>query len=346
MLKGVRVVVTGASGNIGTAMLRWLLDHPAVDSVAAIARHPPSGGHEGAAHSPSDGKRLSWHSADLTDADPASRLTEIFVGADAVVHLAWRITGDRDRRGQERTNRRGSAAVLEAARRARVGHLTFLSSAAVYSPAPPGARVAEDWPRRGIPGSSYSADKVAVEDMLDRAEADAPRPRIVRVRPPAVLQTAAAREVTAMALGRLAPLARLTGGRLPLLPLPSHTRTQLVAAEDVADLVGRALLSDASGAFNVADDPVLAPADLAALLGGRHVPAPAFLIRAVVDVTFRLRLQRLNPSWLDVLLRVPLLDCARARTELGWRSSHDARALLASIRDAVASGQGASSPPL
>ena len=340
MLDAVRVVLTGATGNVGTALCRWLVDHPAVSSVSAIARRLPSSSGD------QTNARTQWHSVDIAEPDASERLARIFAGADAVVHLAWRITEDHDRNQQLRVNRDGSAAVFDAVRRAGVRHLTFLSSAAVYSPAPPGSVVREDWPRRGIPGSAYSADKVAVEDLLDRVQAETPDLRIVRVRPPTVLQASAAGEIAAMALGRAAPLTRILRGRLPLLPLPSRTRIQVVAAADVADLVGRALLADASGAFNVADEPVLSPAELAELLGGRHVPVPAHLIRALLDVTFRLRLQRLDPSWVDVLVNGPQLDCESARTRLGWRGSHDGRALLTELRETVAKGAGAPAPPL
>lgn len=340
MLAVVRVVVTGATGNIGTALLRWLADEPAVDSVVGIARRvPQSGGDEAY-------DRTTWQSVDLADPQAYDRLTGIFAGADAVVHLAWRILADHDRDQQVRINRGGSEAVLRAVRQARVGQLVHLSSAAVYSPAPAGRPVPESWPRRGIPGSPYSEDKVAVEDRLDEAEAAAPDLRVVRVRPPAVLQTSAAREFTGMTLGRFAVLAQLMRARLPVLPLPSSAFTQVVAADDVADLIGRAVLRGASGAYHVADDPILTPADLARLLGGRHVPVPAFLTRTMVDLTFRLRLQRLNPSWLDVLLGTPLLDCSKARVELEWRPRQDARELVTRMREAVAAGIGGATPPL
>ena len=149
-----------------------------------------------------------------------------------------------------------------------------------------------------------------------------------------------------MTLGRLALLARVTRGRLPLLLLPTRAQAQVVEAQDVADVVGRALMAGASGAYNVADEPVLGAAELARLLGGRHVSTPALVTRTLLDLTFRLRLQRLNPSWLNVLLHVPLLDCAKARAELGWQGSHDARAVVRRLREALAVGEGASAPPL
>jgi UDP-glucose 4-epimerase len=336
----VRVVVTGASGNIGTALLRWLAGRTEVSDTVGIARRvPPADAGE-----PYD--RAAWRAIDVASPRAGDELAEVFGDADTVVHLAWHIVAGHDRRTQSRTNRDGSGNVLTAALRARVPHLVHLSSAAVYSPRATDTTVRETWPRRGIASSAYSQDKVAVEDLLDRAEAEHPRLRIARIRPPAVLQPAAAGALLRMALGRSAPLARVVRGRALLLPLPADATTQVVAAEDVADLVGRAVLVRAAGAFNVADEPILTPAVLARLLGGRHLPVPRGVLRRLLGATWRMRLQNLDPSWADMLVDTPLLDCARARTELGWRPRHDARLTVAATRRAVARGAGAASPRL
>ncbi len=38
----MRIVVVGATGNVGTSVLRSLADEPAVDSVLGIARRAPA----------------------------------------------------------------------------------------------------------------------------------------------------------------------------------------------------------------------------------------------------------------------------------------------------------------
>jgi nucleoside-diphosphate-sugar epimerase len=337
---GVRVVVTGASGNIGTALLRWLATRAEVGDMVGVARRAPPVD----AGEPYD--RVAWREVDVGRGDAEGELTEAFRGADAVVHLAWHIVAGHDRRTQRRTNLVGSGHVLAAALRARVPQFVHLSSAAVYSPRTSDTPVSEAWERRGIAGSTYSQDKVAAEDLLDRAEADHPDLRVVRIRPPAVLQPAAAGELVRMALGRSAPLARLVRGRVPVLPLPRQAVTQVVAAQDVADLAGRAMLARASGAFNVADEPALRPALLARLVGGRQLPVSREFLRRLVGATWRMRLQPLDPSWVDLLVDTPLLDCTRARTELGWRPTHDARLTVTATRRAVADGTGTASPRL
>ena len=78
----MRVVVTGASGNVGTSVLRSLGHDPAVDSILGLARRIPEARFS----------KTEWAAADVAYSD----LTEHFRGADAVVHLAWLIQPGRD----------------------------------------------------------------------------------------------------------------------------------------------------------------------------------------------------------------------------------------------------------
>src|SRR6185312_234391 len=78
----MRVVVTGATGNVGTSVLRALSADPAVDEIVALARRAPGRALEGA----------EFLRADVTTDD----LAAVFRGADAVVHLAWLIQPGRD----------------------------------------------------------------------------------------------------------------------------------------------------------------------------------------------------------------------------------------------------------
>ena len=93
---------------------------------------------------------------------------------------------------------------------------------------------------------------------------------------------------------------------------------------------------DVRGAFNVAAEPVLDPPELGRLLDARPCRCRRACCAAVVDASWKLRLQPTPPGWLDMALGVPLMDVTRAREELGWTPTRTRRrgAARADRRDA------------
>nr|BFE77949.1 hypothetical protein GCM10020093_005500 [Planobispora longispora] len=63
------------------------------------------------------------------------------------------------------------------------------------------------------------------------------------------------------------------------------------------------------------------PATLAEILGARRLPVPAGLVGAAA-AAWRMRLVPAAPELFDMLLAMPVMDCSRARDELGWRPRH------------------------
>src|SRR3954464_4228753 len=165
----MRVVVVGASGNVGTSVLHALAGDPAVDSVLGVARRLPS----------LSFPKTEWAAADIVSDD----LVPLFTGADAVVHLAWLIQPSRRLEVTRAVNVDGSARVFRAAGRAGVGALVYASSVGGYSPGPKDRAGDEPWPRGGIGTSFYSRHKAEVERLLDRFESEFPGVRSVRLRP-------------------------------------------------------------------------------------------------------------------------------------------------------------------
>jgi UDP-glucose 4-epimerase len=335
----MRLVITGATGNVGTALLRLLRTAPALTTVKAVVRRPPDD-----EETPYD--LAKWAGIDLATGDSVARLADLMRGTDAVAHLAWDIIGGRGRREQRRTNLLGTGHVLAAMAAAGVPHLVHLSSVAAYAPEPSHRlRVTEEWPLGGVPGSHYSADKVAVERLLDRARSARPHLTVARLRPPAVLQPDAAGDLGRYVLGKLSPALRYRWLRPQLLPMP-HFTTQMVHAADVADLIWRVLQAGGEGAYNVASEPVLRSSEIAAALGARRVPFPVWLLAPVLDVSSSLRVQPLDRSWLDMITQTPLVSSRRAREELGWQPAHQAYRALSAVGRAVYAGTGAASPRL
>jgi UDP-glucose 4-epimerase len=333
----MRVVIVGATGNSGTALLRRLRNEPGVDLTGVVRRLPPR-------VEPYDA--VEWHSCDIGAPGAAQQLTEIFRGADAVVHLAWQIQPSHDQRLLFRTNVLGSRTVVEAVLRAGVPTLAYASSVGTYAPGPKHAFVTEAWPRTGVVGSSYSRHKALVEGLLDRVESDHPMLRIVRLRPGLIFQRDIGTEIGRYFAGPLLPARLLKFGRIPVIPSHPGLRVQAVHADDVADAYARALLADVRGAFNVAAGPVLDASVAAAAFQGREVPVPGFVLRGAADLSWRLRLQPVDVGWVRLGLKAPLMSCDRIKAELGWRPLVDAVHTLKELVAGLADRAHTDSPPL
>ncbi|MDX6569894.1 MAG: hypothetical protein QOH15_2472 [Gaiellales bacterium] len=329
----MRVVITGATGNVGTALVRALATDTSIDEVVGIARRPAPPGYPLTAFSQVDVSRDDLH--------------DVFAGADAVVHLAWEIQPSRDRDRLWRTNVLGTRRVLDAVMGAGVPRLVVASSVGVYSRGPKDRLVDESWPRSGIPSSTYSVHKAAVERLLDAVELRHDRPRVVRLRPALIFQRASASEQRRLFAGPLVPGRLLRAGRLPVLPDVPGLRFQGVHAHDVAEAYRLALVSPAAdGAYNVAAEPVLDVQLIAAARGARAVRVPRAIARRAFAVAYALRLHPSEPSWLDVGLDTPLVSSERIQAELGWEPRRSALEAISEVIDGLAEGAGGETPPL
>ncbi|GAB3239166.1 hypothetical protein GCM10027447_38850 [Glycomyces halotolerans] len=320
----MNVVVVGAGGNIGTALLRAVSGRGW--DVTGVSRRPP--GRRG----PYRGVR--WIACDIGLPGARSTLTEVFAGADAVVHLAWAVDPLSGDAPMARTNLDGTANVLSAAADAEVPHLVAASSAAVYSPGDRWARVDERAPRRGVPRIAYSLHKAALEDRLDRFARERPQARVARIRPCGAVQADSADQMAGWLLPRWTPRRLIGSGALPV-PLWPGARLQLVHAADVAEALVAIVEGRSAGAFNLAAEPVLGSRDLAAAFGGFCVPAPLTALRAAAWPTWRLGVQPLHPGWLELAERARLVDASLAGQELGWSPRHDAVAAAVEVADAM-----------
>ena len=322
----MRVVVVGATGNVGSSVLDALCAEPAVTSVLGLARRIPDTVPE--RWSP----KVGFASADIVTDDLAPH----FAGADAVVHLAWLIQPSRRADVLHATNVVGSGRVFRAVAAASVPNLVYASSVGAYSPGPKDRPVDESWPTDGIPSSFYARHKAAVERQLDEFEAAYPGIRVVRLRPGLIFKREAASSIQRLFLGRLIPVRALRPSLLPAVPRTDRLVFQAVHTEDVADAYRRAVVSDVRGAFNIAADPVLDPAELGRILKARPLPVPPPVLRIGADLTWKLRLQPTPSGWVDMGLSVPVMDTTRARSELGWTPHHTAAEALLDLLDGFA----------
>ena len=341
-LAGATVAVTGASGNLGTALLRRLTaPGSGVAEVRGLARRRPSG------TAPYDG--VQWHLADLGTVDSAEVLPGFLDGVDAVVHLAWALQPGRRPDDLRAVNVGGTSRIVRAAAEAGVAHVVHLSSLGAYAPGAVGQQVTEDWPTTGIPSAQYSRDKCEAERVVREIAAQHRDLTLTVVRPTLVLQPDAGSEIGRYFLGPLVfGAARLLPGsvaRLLPLPLPALS-VAFVHADDVADAIVRILGRRAAGPFNLAAEPLMDAAAIARALGARRVPVPAVALRGAVQAAFAAHVIPTEPGWLDIAVGAPALDATRARRLLDWTPEHRGDELLARFVEALGRGEGGEGPLL
>jgi nucleoside-diphosphate-sugar epimerase len=331
-VSGLRVVVVGGSGNVGTSLLETLAEEPAVDSVLGVSRRRPA----------TLAGATEWAEADIRSDD----LAPLFEGADVVVHLAWAIQPSRDERALWATNVHGSARVFRAVGAANVPVLVYASSVGTYSPGPKNRRVDESWAREGMRTSFYSRHKAEVERILDGLERERPSLRVVRLRPGLTFKAGAASGIRRLFAGPFLPSFLVRRGLVPVVPRHPRLRVQAVHSVDVGHAYRLAIIRNVRGAFNIAADPVLDGTELARLLQTRTLPVTPGVLRTAAALSWRLRLQPTPPGWVDLAFAVPLLDSGRAHRELGWRPTRTAGEAFLELFDAIRERAGLRTPPL
>ncbi len=122
----MRIVITGASGNAGTALLSRLVASGGHELVGVSRRRPPA--------------VLPYDSAeslcvDLGADGARSALRPVLTGADAVVHVAGLIQPSRRPQDMHRVNQQGTGAVTDAAIAAGVLTVTRVRPAPIFQDA-------------------------------------------------------------------------------------------------------------------------------------------------------------------------------------------------------------------
>jgi UDP-glucose 4-epimerase len=317
---GLKVAVTGPTGDIGLATLRALDADSDVAEIVGMARRPFDPAEHGLS-------KVSYRRGDVLD---RAAVEAAVAGADVVIHLAFVIFGDPDE--AQPINVEGSRNVFEAAVAAGAKRLVYTSSVAAYgfhpdNPQPLTEKVAP----RGTEGFYYSAHKAELEALLDdvvatsATEAYVFRPSIV-AGPDAItfLETA----VHMLPIYGQLPLVRRLFGEVPflapVLPDPG-IRFQLVHHDDVAEaLLAATLGAGEAGSYNLAGAGTLSVPELARALGWWSVPLPGGLLAPLDEVLKRVPGLPAEFAWLTAF-RVPvLMDCSKAREQLGWEPRHDA----------------------
>lgn len=331
----MKIIVTGATGNLGSAIVRELSHHG--HEVTGVARRAPTVPARSAGS-------VSWREADLSTDDLA-----FVASADAVVHLAWRFQPTHHPEVTWMTNAVGTRRLLRSAVDLGTSTIVCVSSVAAYSPGPAGdvdTPVDEAWPTDGASSAAYCREKAYVERCLDACEAHQHGSRVVRLRPAFVFQRSAANEQRRIFGGPLARPSFLRRGRLPLLPVPAGLRFQAVHADDVGRAVAAAIEHPVHGPVNLAAHGIVRREDLGRILDTHTAEVRSGLLRTPLAAAFSAGLAPVPPELYDAFLRLPIMSTAKAESELKWRAEYSAADAVAAFFSGVELGAGSDLPPL
>ncbi len=316
------VAVTGPTGTFGSGLLGLLEAEERVERVIGLARRP------------FDAAARGWYKLDYRQGDvrDPEALREAFAGADVVVHLAFAIAGAAPREELEAINVQGTLAVAHAAAAAGVERFVYASSVAAYGFHPDNpVGMAEDWPTRPADHLFYAQQKAQLDERLRGDEAFA-QMDLLLLRPPVVVGPNAVGAKLELP-GWLAPLGRALGGgggvpRSPLpIPVPvADLAFQLIHEDDV----GQALLlcvlgAGPPGAYNIAGEGTISPADVARELGFAPVTVvPGGLVQRASRAIAALPGLPPAVGWAEALAHPAIMDTTRAHDELGFRPAYSA----------------------
>ncbi len=321
---GLTVTVTGATGDFGVPLLRRLDAEPAVERITAVAR----GAFDPAAAGLT---KVRFLAGDVLDPALVGRSV---AGADVVVHLAFLIFGERAR--TRRINLEGCDNVFRAAVAAGAKRIVYASSAAVYGFHDRTTDLlTEETPSRPNRNYAYTQEKVATERMLlDAVAGTDVRPYLFRACVVGGSESLALVRDNPYRLlaARLPTAVRRAAGRVvrPLV-LDSGVPMQLVHADDVVEaFVAGVLGVGAPGPYNLASLDAVSISQVSRELGWPVLRIPRRLARSGRSLA---ELTPWTPPELQFyshLLSDPVLvDCTRARKELGWEPRHEAADVLA-----------------
>ncbi len=335
---GLRVAVTGPTGTFGFGLIPLLESDERIASVTGIARRPFDPAEHGWA-------KLEYRQGDVRD---AAALGGAFRDCDVVVHLAFMVTGAAPPQAVRAINVDGTLNAFRAAAQAGVRRFVYASSVAAYGFHGDNPEViTEEWPVRPDGRLFYARQKAEIEQLLAAEAARQPQIASYLLRPTVVVgpHVGGAKELLP---GPLAPLshriARIAGRiRLPVrLPLAvPMLPLQLVHEQDVGTALLRCVVAAGpAGAYNIAADGIITPADIARELGLRPIPLPAAVGHVPARVLAALPFLPPYGQWAEAISRPWIMDTSRAKDLLGWSPRYTALEALRDMLGRPAAGGG------
>ena len=316
MLENAKIVaVTGASGYIGSRLLRHL-EEENLERLVAIDINPPP---------------LPIHNVAVYRRDVGLTFEDTLrqSGVTTVVHLAFVLNRGRSRRDvreTRETNLRTLHVVLDSCAGAGVKHVVYLSSHTVY-----GARrdnvvpLTESSPLRPVPDLAFGYDKFLSDQILESFAVRHPDIKVTLLRCCSVLGPSAAPDIS-----------RIFAFPGPMGVCGQNPAFQFLHEDDLARILTLVIHRGISGVYNLAGDGVVFYKEIVEALPGHYLCLPGFLGFPAVGMTWKLGLQsRRNTAELDLLRYPLLLSTSKLREAIGYQINYTSMETLTSFVNGV-----------
>lgn len=303
----MRVLVTGASGYLGSQVVSALSQHTGCGVLALDVRAP--------AHVLAG---VQYETADIRSPEVDAILGRF--RPRVVVHLASIVTPGKDstRDFEYSVDVDGTRNLLAACVRHDVRQLVVSSSGAAYGyHADNAAWLDEQDPLRGNEAFAYSWHKRLVEEMLARSRVEHPALGQLVFRIGTILGERVNNQITA--LFEKPFLIAIAGAESPFV---------FVHDSDVVGAILHGVVHGTTGVYNVAGDGCLGLREIAARLGCPRLVLPAGLLALALRVLKAVGLTRYGPEQVDFLRYRPVLSNRRLKHEFGYVPRLDSSAVF------------------
>lgn len=302
------VLITGVSGYLGTRLVEALSLDETIGTIVGIDIAPPR----------EKPDKLVFFQKDIRAGD----LGEIFRDhrVDTVLHLAFVVQPIHDLERMHDIDVNGTRNILEHARDCGAGHVMVTSSTLAYGAHPDNPEeLRETDPLRGNRSYPYGHNKALVDRMIQRFAEENDTMVVTILRPCTVFGPSVDNYVSRMLFR---PMTVGLLGRNP--------RIQLIHEDDFVTACLLAMRKKRGGAFNIAGDGTLTTDEVAAIVGTRVIKLPAWLLRPVLEVLWRLRVPgvEVNHGYLDYAGHPFVATARKAKTELGFSPLYTTRETL------------------
>lgn len=300
MSGGLRLAITGATGDFGRSMLNWALQNDDIAEITVLGRRRTATNHP----------KLREAFLDLSSPFDLESIT----GYDALIHLAYCVEEPRDKRQAFQVNVVATRTLLDEANRVGIGHLILTSSANALGVSACGT--GKQLPENSYPAGDQNPDnyyffhKALLEHLANWYWANAAGGGTT-------LAVARPCYIVGDHFDNSGLRAFLT--KFVLYPQPARSYYQFLWETDLVDAYATILWQGLTGIYNIAPADHTSVEDIASINGARLISGPLRLLKIGADVLFRLHLAPFSGHW--VTLGDPLLDSRLLRSKTNWRPS-------------------------